>query len=501
MFYLFQDVTIEIGTNMPEKKFFLIDEKYSEETELITDLSTIDINKVGDYEVELAYKGRKQNVQLHLVDTTKPEVVFQDVFKNIDYEINPQDFVKDPDTKAPTLTLKNVTIYKGQNKKITKDSFIVKAEDASGKVTTTLKTTTLNTDKIGTQKVEIEAVDKNNNKVTKTANLVVKEDTVGPVISGLSDKTVAKHSTVNYTTGVSAKDAVDGKVTFTVDSSKVNIYQGILRVLWGMMKKFIIAGRIGIVLATITGDMDTYRGAYALLAMLLYGIELYADFSGGIDMVLGVSRIFGVILPENFNSPYLSENVKEFWRRWHITLSAWLKDYIYIPLGGNRCSKVRNKINVVITFLVSGFWHGINYIVWGLVHGILVAFGDYKTKWKNLNRIINYLIISFTWSFFIWPNTVDALKMVLSVFTTFNFGDMLSQLTNLGLNIVNIIVLIIFTVLLFIFDCNKEKIVEKIKHISPEMKTILICTCILCVFVFGIYGIGFNVSEFIYSKF
>lgn len=283
--------------------------------------------------------------------------------------------------------------------------------------------------------------------------------------------------------------------------SKENIYQGILRVLWGMMKKFIIAGRIGIVLATITGDMDTYRGAYALLAMLLYGIELYADFSGGIDMVLGVSRIFGVILPENFNSPYLSENVKEFWRRWHITLSAWLKDYIYIPLGGNRCSKVRNKINVVITFLVSGFWHGINYIVWGLVHGILVAFGDYKTKWKNLNRIINYLIISFTWSFFIWPNTVDALKMVLSVFTTFNFGDMLSQLTNLGLNIANIIVLIIFTVLLFIFDCNKEKIVEKIKHISPEMKTILICTCILCVFVFGIYGIGFNVSEFIYSKF
>lgn len=203
--------------------------------------------------------------------------------------------------------------------------------------------------------------------------------------------------------------------------SKENIYQGILRILWGMMKKFIIAGRISIVLTTITGDMETYKGAYALLAMLLYGIQLYADFSGGIDMVLGVSRIFGIILPENFNSPYLAENVKEFWRRWHITLSNWLKDYIYIPLGGNRCSKARNKINIIITFLVSGFWHGINYIVWGLVHGILVAFGDYKTKWKNLNRIINYIIISFTWSFFMWPNTIDALKMIGSVFTTFNW--------------------------------------------------------------------------------
>lgn len=325
----FQDVTVEIGTNIPEKNNFLIDEKYAEEAELITDLSTIDINKVGDYDVELSYKGRNQTVQLHLVDTTKPEAVFQDVFKNVDYEINPEDFVKEmsdlseltvelentpdiseygeykvnvlvrdssgnvtseectliinwlrtsytlelgdtlkksdlvdletdvdkisqseidkinkspvgeykvevklkgktytstvkvQDTKAPTLTLKDVTIYKGENKKVTKDSFIVKAEDASGKVTTTLKTT-LNTDKIGTQKVEIEAVDKNNNKVTKTANLIIKEDTVGPVFSGLSDKTVAKHSTVNYKSGVSAKDAVDGKVEFTVDSSKVN---------------------------------------------------------------------------------------------------------------------------------------------------------------------------------------------------------------------------------------------------------------------------------------
>ena len=281
--------------------------------------------------------------------------------------------------------------------------------------------------------------------------------------------------------------------------SKENMYQGILRVLWGMIKKFIVAGRVSIVIATIVGN--GYDGAYALLAMLLYGIQLYADFSGGIDMVLGVSRIFGVILPENFDSPYLAQNVKEFWRRWHITLGSWLRDYIYIPLGGNRCSKVRNKINVIITFLVSGFWHGINYIVWGLVHGILVAFGNYKTKWKTLNRIINYLIISFTWCFFVWPNTIEALKMVGSVFTTFNVGDMLSNLTNLGLSTANIIVLTIFTIFLFVFDCKKEKVIEKLKKSSPELKTILVGTFILCIFVFGIYGIGFNVNEFIYSQF
>ena len=128
-----------------------------------------------------------------------------------------------------------------------------------------------------------------------------------------------------------------------------NIFDGLIRVCWGLIKKFVIAGRTAILIATISGDLK-YSGAYAFLAMIIYSINLYADFSGGIDIVMGVSKMLGIDLKENFNSPYYSQSIKEFWRRWHISLSSWLKDYVYIPLGGNRKGTLRKNINLLITF-------------------------------------------------------------------------------------------------------------------------------------------------------
>ena len=277
------------------------------------------------------------------------------------------------------------------------------------------------------------------------------------------------------------------------------ILQGLVRIVWGALKKLVIAGRIAIIISTIKTNM--YSGAYALFAMLLYSIQIYADFSGGIDMVLGISKMLGIKLVENFNSPYMSENVKEFWKRWHMSLSNWLKNYIYIPLGGNRCSKIKNKINIIITFAISGFWHGINYIVWGLVHGVLVSIGNYKTKSKIINRIVNYIIISFTWCFFIWDNTKVALQMLMSVFTKSNYKELIINVTNLGLNMPNIIVLFIFTIILFIYESNQKQIMEFFQRKSLEFKMITLFSLILLTTVLGIYGIGFNVNEFIYSKF
>ena len=256
------------------------------------------------------------------------------------------------------------------------------------------------------------------------------------------------------------------------------------------------------IISVITGNTSEYVGAYALFAMLLYSIQIYADFSGGIDMVIGVSKMFGIDVKENFNSPYLAESIKEFWRRWHIGLSSWLKDYVYIPLGGNRKGKIRTKINLIITFIVSGLWHGANYILWGLFNGILVAFSKNKTtKWKTLNRIINYLIISILWAFFIWPTTTEALQMIGSVFTTFNYGALFSNLLNFNLDIANIVVLIISVILLIIVDCKKDKLDEKVKNMQVDTKILLIGILGIIILVFGIYGIGFNVNEFIYSKF
>lgn len=280
------------------------------------------------------------------------------------------------------------------------------------------------------------------------------------------------------------------------------VLNGCLRILWGAFKKLVIAGRISLILSTITSDTEMYIGGYALIAMLLYSIQIYTDFSGGIDMVIGVSKIFGINVKENFNSPYLSENVKEFWKRWHIGLSSWLKDYIYIPLGGNRKGKLRTKINTIIVFLVSGLWHGANYILWGLIHGILVIYSKFlTTKWKWLNRIINYIIISFTWSFFIWTDTLTALKMIGTVFTTLNYGEVFTNILNLNLDLANIIVLAISVVTLCIFDIKKDLIIQKIKNMKVETKIAIIGFIGILILVFGIYGIGFDVNQFIYSKF
>ena len=273
------------------------------------------------------------------------------------------------------------------------------------------------------------------------------------------------------------------------------IYEGLQRIVWGLIKKLIIASRIAILINSITSNEMT--GIIIFVCCLLYSIELYSDFSGGIDIVLGISKILDLKLVENFNSPYLSENMKEFWSRWHISLSNWLRDYVYIPLGGNRKGKLRQMINVMITFLVSGIWHGINYIVWGLIHGILVILGDkYNCKYKWINRAINYVIVSLLWIFFIYQDNLTSLVMFTKIFDNFKL-----PLLSLGLNIWDFVILGISVLMLIIYDIKKDKILEMGKKLKVEYKTILLCLSIILVIVFGIYGIGFEVTDFIYSKF
>lgn len=299
---------------------------------------------------------------------------------------------------------------------------------------------------------------------------------------------------------ISTYDDMKKQITQKRKITLENIYYGGIRILWGLSKKLIIAGRAAIVIETITSN--GYNGVYAILAMLLYSIELYSDFSGGIDIVLGISKMLGIDLVENFDVPYASQNIKEFWRRWHISLSSWLRDYIYIPLGGSRCSNLRKCVNVLLTFAVSGLWHGANYIVWGIIHGIFVILGDkYNTKSKWLNRVMNFIIVSFLWSFFIWNNNLEAIKMMVSVFTTFNMGEVCKNILKLGLTNADWIVLVISATILFLFDGNKNKILEKAKKIQSPTKLAIICALSLIVLTFGIYGIGFNVNEFIYSRF
>jgi D-alanyl-lipoteichoic acid acyltransferase DltB (MBOAT superfamily) len=277
---------------------------------------------------------------------------------------------------------------------------------------------------------------------------------------------------------------------------------GFVRVLWGLFKKLVIASRVGVLVSAIAADPETYQGGYALLAMVMYSLQLYADFSGGIDTVLGVSQMLGLRLSENFDRPYFSESVQEFWRRWHMTLGTWLKNYVYIPLGGNRKGVVRKGINFIITFLVSGLWHGIHYLLWGLLNGIFVLVGTrLQSRSKTLNRIGTFLVISFLWCFFVWPDTLTAAKSALSVFTQFNYGEVAANLGALGLTLADWIVMLCAGGVLWLCDWKRDAICTRLVKAQPAARLAVMGLVGLLVLVFGMYGIGFEASGFIYGGF
>ena len=277
---------------------------------------------------------------------------------------------------------------------------------------------------------------------------------------------------------------------------------GFARVLWGLFKTLVIAARAGVIVSAIASDPESYQGGYALMAMVLYSLQLYTDFSGGIDIALGVSQMLGLRLSENFDRPYFSESVQEFWRRWHITLGAWLKNYIYIPLGGNRKGTLRKGINFIITFLVSGLWHGIHYLLWGLLNGIFVLVGKrLQTPIKTLNRIGTFLVISFLWCFFVWPDTLTAARSALSVFTQFNYAEVAANLGSLGLTLADWIVMLAAGGILWLYDWKHLAAQKGFAKAQPATRLAFIGLLGLLVLVFGMYGIGFEASGFIYGGF
>lgn len=281
-----------------------------------------------------------------------------------------------------------------------------------------------------------------------------------------------------------------------------NLSLGGQRILWGLFKKLVIATRAGVLVGAISGDPETYRGAYALAAMLLYSVQLYADFSGGIDMVLGVSKMLGITMSENFDTPYFSESFQEFWRRWHMTLGAWLREYVYIPLGGNRKGQTRKLLNSIVTFLVSGLWHGVHYLLWGLLNGIFVVFGTkLKTKWRFINQVMTFGLVSLLWSFFVWPDTMTALKMMGSVFTELNYGAFFAGVGALGLNLGEGIVFAVAVLILWLADIYHGRLDAWFRGLPPAGRLAVMGALGLTVLVFGMYGIGFNAEKFIYSRF
>ena len=204
--------------------------------------------------------------------------------------------------------------------------------------------------------------------------------------------------------------------------------EGLKMLLWGMFLKLVIADRLGLFVDTVYANYIHYNGGTNFVASIFYSIQIYCDFAGYSLMAIGIARTLGFNLIDNFRRPYFAISVTDFWRRWHISLTRWLTQQIYIPLGGSRCSKPRTYWNIFVTFMVSGIWHGANwtFIVWGCMHGLFQiiekALGWQKYEGQNWSikiiRIINtFLLVNFAWIFFRLPTIEEASDVIVRIFT------------------------------------------------------------------------------------
>ena len=300
-----------------------------------------------------------------------------------------------------------------------------------------------------------------------------------------------------------------------------NIGVGITRISYGYFKKLMIADKIGVLVTSVTDVSDVYNGAWFFLTLIAYTIQLYMDFSGGIDITIGTAKLIGITLPENFMQPLFSRSIGEFWRRWHITMGSWFRDYIYIPLGGNRVSKFRLIINLFVVWLATGIWHGkgLNYIVWGLCNFVILALSRIfdspikkfheKTKLdKNPIYIVfqiirTYLLAACFFTLFCYPTLTAAFSGFTSMFTAGNWNIFVDgSLLTMGLGISDYIIIGAGLILVFFVSLIKELKKEKLFIQFPfAIKAFGVMLIIFSVLIFGSYGKGYDASAFIYNRF
>ena len=213
-----------------------------------------------------------------------------------------------------------------------------------------------------------------------------------------------------------------------------NLEIGLQIFIIGLFKKIVIADHLSVFVDDVYSKPIAFDSFTVLLAVVAYSIQIYCDFSGYSDMAIGCARCLGYELNRNFNLPYLAANVSEFWKRWHISLSSWLMEYLYIPLGGNRKGKIRQYINLLITMILGGLWHGAswNFVLWGTMHGLMLCIHKIWTsingktstsKWKKFIAILfTYAWVSFCWIFFRNENVINALVIIKCIFIWDNSG-------------------------------------------------------------------------------
>lgn len=303
------------------------------------------------------------------------------------------------------------------------------------------------------------------------------------------------------------------------------VTSGFITMLWGYFLKVVIADRIAVLVDTVFTGYEQYGIVTLTAGAVAFGIQIYCDFAGYSTIAIGAARALGFDLMENFDTPYLARGIVDFWHRWHISLSTWFRDYLYIPLGGSRCSKGRKYVNTLITFGVSGLWHGAgwNYVVWGLLHGIYqIAEKELRPLIDRINKrfrtrtdsfgykffqaTVTFILVDFAWIFFRSDSVHQAVHYIQRMFTYRDWWSLFDQsLYTLGLNVQEIHILGFGVVLLLLADILQYTKRKSIAEFLSEqwivfrwsVLLVLLFTCI----IFGYYGPGFDSTQFIYFQF
>lgn len=293
--------------------------------------------------------------------------------------------------------------------------------------------------------------------------------------------------------------------------------------LWGAFLKMIIADRIHIFTSTIFPLYGGAGGVLNVVAMLLYSIEIYADFAGYSYMAIAVAALFGYPLKENFHQPYFATSIADFWRRWHISLTSFFKDYLYIPLGGNRKGTLRWCINVMIVFLVSGLWHGaaFAFLFWGAIHGVYQIAGKLTkgareklcaavgirretVSFRIWQSFVVYLLVSVAWVFFRMASFKSACEFFVKMFSI-HMPWMLfdGSFLNYGLGSFDWVILLVAIILWIVVSFLRERgySAKNFVEQNAPAKIFVFAFAIIFIAVYGIYGESFQASDFIYAGF
>lgn len=284
--------------------------------------------------------------------------------------------------------------------------------------------------------------------------------------------------------------------------------------LWGYFMKMVIADRLDIIVDKVFESPNGYRSIWLILGMFFYTIQIYCDFAGYSYIAIGCARIFGIELICNFKAPYYASSITDFWRRWHVSLSNWLRDYIYIPLGGNRKGDLRKYVNILIVFAVCGMWHGaeMNFLVWGLLHGSYLVI-DYLVRKsgriklpETVGRIMTFIQVSVAWVFFRAGSLSAALSYFTSMITSeiyvMNQGQMGETLEIKGIEMAVICISVsIVAVVDLICNRKKEPLPDLIQHRGNAVRYLIFYLLMVAILIFGMYGPGYHAGDFIYMKF